>query len=72
MKDSCICPNCNTKLDVTEYGYGLKCSECGCKIDIFPDTTLYLETMFGNVGISLLNGEDIGTQIHQALMGSLR
>ena len=53
MKDTCDCPNCQTKLDVVEYGYGLKCSECGCRVDVFPDTTLYLETIYGVVGIAL-------------------
>ncbi len=52
MKDTCICPKCGVLLDVSEYGRGLECSECGCKIDVFPDTDLYLETIFGVIGIS--------------------
>ncbi len=59
MNDTCICPNCHTELDVIEYGHGLKCSECGCKIDVFPDTTLYLETVFGVVGISVPKGDGV-------------
>ena len=51
-KDTCVCPNCNIVLDVYEYGYNLECSNCKCKIDVFPDTQLYLETQFGTIGIA--------------------
>ena len=51
--DTCICPKCNTKLDVSEYGYNLQCSDCHCRIDVFPETDLYLETPYGDIGIAL-------------------
>lgn len=63
--DTCICPKCNTNLDVSEYGYNLQCSECHCRIDVFPDTTLYLETVFGVVEISLLKGKGIMVRLHR-------
>lgn len=51
--DSCICPSCNAILDVDIYGHDLECSECYCKINVFRDTDLLLETELGTVGISL-------------------
>ena len=53
MKDTCVCPACNIELDVGEYGYGMECSECGCKLDVFPNTSLFLETVLGTFGISI-------------------
>ena len=51
-KDTCTCPDCRTELDIQEYGRNLECSECGCKIDVFPDVDLYVDTGFGVIGIS--------------------
>ena len=51
-KDTCACPDCRTELDIQEYGRNLECSECGCKIDVFPDVDLYVDTGFGVIGIS--------------------
>ncbi len=51
-KDTCICPDCRTELHIQEYGRNLECSECGCKIDVFPDVDLYVDTGFGVIGIS--------------------
>lgn len=54
-QDTCVCPGCQTVLDVGEYGRGMKCSECGCKMDVWPDTSLLIDTPIGMIGISLLN-----------------
>ncbi len=51
-KDTCICPDCRTELEISEYGRNLKCSECGCKIDVFPDVDLSVDTPVGVLGIS--------------------
>ena len=50
--DTCICPQCNTKLDVGEddYGFRMECSECHCKIDVFPDP-IWVKTKWGTLGI---------------------
>lgn len=50
--DTCICPDCGVTLEITEYGRNLECSECHCKIDVFPNVDLYVETPVGVLGIS--------------------
>ena len=52
MNDTCTCPDCGTELTVEEYGQGLECSKCHCKIDVFPDPDIYVETPVGTLGIS--------------------
>lgn len=52
--DVCICPECKTELEINGlYGLGLKCSECNCRIDVFRDSDLILETKFGTIVVSL-------------------
>ena len=51
--DTCICPDCGATLDITEYGRGMECTECRCKIDVFPNVDLYVETPVGTIGITL-------------------
>ena len=51
--DTCVCPDCRTKLDVNLYGHNLECSECGCGIAVFPDDSIRVETPVGTIWISL-------------------
>lgn len=51
--DMCTCPGCGEELEVEEYGRGLRCSECGCRIDVFRDEDLLIDTPFGFFRVSL-------------------
>ncbi len=52
--DSCICPDCRTKLEINGlYGRDLECSECHCKIIVFRDDDLIVDTPVGIIGITL-------------------
>lgn len=53
MTDTCTCPDCRTELEVTEYGRNLRCSECGCQIDVFPEPDLFINTPMGMFEITL-------------------
>lgn len=46
-------PDCNTTLDVDIYGHNLKCSECGCCLDVFPDSAIRVDTPIGILWITL-------------------
>jgi len=53
MIDFCICPKCKIKLDiesVDDYGYGMECSNCHQKIDVFP-TPRWIHTKWGIFGV---------------------
>lgn len=41
--DTGICPYCEKKFEVEQYGKGFKCPYCGGKIDLFPDFSLSIE-----------------------------
>jgi len=44
MIDTCICPDCETELEVGGlYGHNRKCSECGCRIDVFYDRSIRVD-----------------------------
>ena len=49
--DKATCPHCENEFAATEYGYGLRCPLCRGKIDIFPDSEIFIETPFGMIGI---------------------
>jgi len=54
VKDTCVCPDCQTELEVNGlYGHNLKCSECGCKLIVFHDSDIIVETPLGTIGISM-------------------
>ncbi len=53
MTDTCTCPDCRAELTVEEYGRKLQCSECGCKIDVFPDSAIRVDTPVGTLWITL-------------------
>ena len=53
MSDSCICPHCDTTLDVEIYGHNLECSECLCPLAVFHDDDIRVETPVGVFWISL-------------------
>lgn len=50
MQDKGICPHCEQKFKVEEYGFRLDCPNCKSKIDVFPDST-WVETKWGMFGI---------------------
>ncbi len=52
MKDSGVCPYCQNKFEVEEYGYGLRCSFCRKKIDVLPEASHWVHTPWGIFGIS--------------------
>ena len=52
MEDTGICPYCEKEFAVLRYGYGLSCPKCKHRIDIFPDPDLWVETKWGNMGVS--------------------
>ena len=52
-KDYCICPDCHAKLTVEIYGHNLECSECHCRLVVFPDDAIIIETPVGTIGITL-------------------
>ena len=51
--DTCTCPDCHTELTVEIYGHSLKCSECGCRLDVFPDSAIRVDTPVGILWITL-------------------
>jgi hypothetical protein len=51
--DTCTCPDCRTELEVTMYGHNLECPECGCKLDVFPDNAIRVDTSVGVLWITL-------------------
>ena len=53
MTDFCICPDCDTKLKVAIYGHNLACSECGCRLDVFPESAIRVDTPVGVLFITL-------------------
>jgi len=53
--DKGICPHCDGEFIVKEYGFGSRCPKCKRKIDVFPDSEIFVETQFGTIGISGLN-----------------
>lgn len=55
IKETCECPYCKTVLDVEEYGYDLECSKCKGKLEVFPDTDIWINSKFGNIEITGLD-----------------
>uniref|UniRef100_A0A6H1ZV21 Uncharacterized protein n=1 Tax=viral metagenome TaxID=1070528 RepID=A0A6H1ZV21_9ZZZZ len=53
ITDTCICPDCQTTLDVELYGHNLECSECGCKLAVFPDSAIRVDIPVGTLWITL-------------------
>ena len=53
MNDTCTCPDCRTTLDVEIYGHDLECSNCGCKMDVFSDKAIRVDTPVGILWITL-------------------
>ena len=54
MADTCTCPDCQTELEINGlYGHNLECSECGCKLSVFHDDDIRVETPVGTIWISL-------------------
>ncbi len=49
MTDTYICPDCRTELTVEEYGRNLQYSECDCKIDVFSDSAIRVDTPVGTI-----------------------
>lgn len=53
-EDFCTCPDCRAELEINGlYGHNLECSECGCKLIVFRDSDIIVETPAGTIGISL-------------------
>jgi predicted amidophosphoribosyltransferase len=52
MADTGICPYCEKEFAVFQYGYRLACPKCKKPIDVFPDTSLWVETKWGKIGVS--------------------
>jgi hypothetical protein len=53
MPDTCICPDCHSSLDVEIYGNDLECSECGCKLSVYPDSAIRVDTPVGTLWVTL-------------------
>ena len=49
--DTGICPFCNEKFEVDTYGFNFRCPECGGKIDVFTDDTIFVTTPFCELAI---------------------
>ncbi len=52
MKEQGICPHCKKSFNIESYGYGLLCPKCHSRIDVFPDSDVWLDTPLGKIGIS--------------------
>lgn len=48
-----ICPYCEQKFSVVNYGRCIPCPNCGGKLDIFPDSDVWISTPWGQFGISV-------------------
>jgi len=55
INDKGICPYCEKEFNVKKYGYDMVCPFCQELIDVFPDTTIFVETPFGTIGIGKIN-----------------
>ena len=53
MQDMGKCPYCQRKFEVTQYGYGIACPYCRRRVNIFPDTNVFVHTRSGTYGIAL-------------------
>lgn len=46
------CPYCKEVIKIHKYGRKIPCPKYGGLLDIFPDVDLWLDTLFGKVGVS--------------------
>jgi len=51
IMDTGTCPYCKKKFEVDAYGRNFRCPECGGKIDVFTDDTIFVTTPFCELAI---------------------